>query len=430
MSDFLEELKSAINSGHWWDRPWWRDPLYQAEAGLEALEVERAFQTLIEVFDEAWANGQIDGLIREAKTLVAAGRLPEALRQFAEEQFQKAKCRNDEFGAARFLLGMLFDRGPSHPMFCELFGRSGLLPFSFLYELGRDLELLRADGLLGDLPGRLRDSREFDGAFGELNALARWVAVGVKVERNVHSGAGDKNCDWKVSDGQNVIYGEVKCLQIAKTNRVLSALVAGIFGRVMARLKAAGIRGRLDLELLIRPESLNEVQEFALKADATADEITRHVEQHVGEEGGVWQVVAGLAKYCHVGGKDAEVLHGSFAGIPYDFRWEAAKIMKVVRNHASQLPASGPGVMMLAEGGRAASLPFAHETGRRIVERFRVAGRRYAHISGVLVLKSLFVLGQGAVQLYTYVPNPEGTRLNLELLKRGFPNLRIWGHDA
>lgn len=214
MEDSPERRKSAIDSGRWWVIPWWKEPQYHAEAGFEASEIDGAFQALIDVFDEAWANEQIDRPILKVKALIAAGTLPGPLKQFAEEQFGKAKCRNDEFRAAQFLIGV-----PSHRMFGDLFGSRGPIPFKVLLQQGSDLQMLLKGRKLGKLKGRLRHPEQFEAAEWEVIVMARWLEAGVRVEPDWPSGNRGRNCDWKVSDGEDVIYGDVKCLDLCPKNK-------------------------------------------------------------------------------------------------------------------------------------------------------------------------------------------------------------------
>ena len=341
---------------------------------MQADAIEEAFAALRDVFNEDWVREQTDG---------------------------------------------------QHPMLPELFGATGLSPFSFSYELGEGLRILGQHGLLGNLPRRLKNTEEFDGAHAELNALAQWLEAGARVQRDVPSGNGNKNCDWKVWDGNAVIYGEVKRINVARLNREMSSLVALVFERVMARI-GNSVRGRFDLELLIRPKSLAEVQRFSEKAGEIADKIVRHLEACLGKASSDWQVVESLAKYRYVAGKESDRLQGGFVGIPYDMRAEADKTMDVVEEAASQLPSSGPGVVMISGGGRAAGLPFAREAGRRMVERFGMPESPCGHIAGVLIVRSYLVPEHGLTQLSVYVQNPVGPEVNMDLLKRGFPSLEIW----
>lgn len=168
----LDSIRKARGSGRWWDIPWWTDEMYLSEFGLSASQVDSAFVALREIFSDKWARRQVSN---------------------------------------------------QHPMLQELFGASGLSPFNFLYCLGRDAEILRKEGLWGDLGSRLRNAAEFVGARAEIRALAQWIGTGVTVQRAVPSGNGRRNCDWKVSDSGAKIYGEVKCIDLFPVNKRLTA---------------------------------------------------------------------------------------------------------------------------------------------------------------------------------------------------------------
>ena len=104
---------------------------------------------------------------------------------------------------------------------------------------------------------------------------------------------------------------------------------------------------------------------------------------------------------------------------------EADKIMDVVAETKSQIPISGPGVVVLAGGGRTTISVFGHKTAERMVERFREMPEAYENISGAVVLKSLFV-PEVVASSATFVPNTSGPSLSLELLQKGFPGLEVW----
>lgn len=375
MLDNFEKLWARENSGRWWDNPWWVDQQYQAEFHLQRAQVETAFNALREVFDVNWAK---------------------------------------EPGARR------------HPIFSDLFSASGLSPFVFLYRLGTSLRKLQEMDLLGDLPRRLRGIDEFEGACAEALVLEQWVEAGVKVERGAPSKKGNKRGDWKVSDGEAVIYGEVKRIWPARKNSERSDLGEFILGNVLERMGAAGVQGEVLFELLIRPESLSEVWQFKRLAQDIADKVMKHFEANRMAQSTGWQIVEGLARYRYVPGVEPEGLHGSFGGIPYNMRDEGDKMMEVVEEAATQLPSPGPGIVMISGSGRAAALPFADEIGQRIVDRFRMAGDSCSHIAGVLVVRNYLVPGHGLTQSAIFAKNPVGAALDTALLKRGFPSLSIW----
>jgi hypothetical protein len=152
--------------GPWWEVPWWAEEVYSKESGWSPSQIALAFANLRDVFSDKWSR----------------------------------------------------EVGP-HPMLPELFNARGLSPFTFLFKLGDDLGILLQKNLLGDLPRRLRSADEFDGARAELRALAQWTTAGLKIERNVLAGNGNRNCDWKVSEADTTIYGEVKCIEPAQANK-------------------------------------------------------------------------------------------------------------------------------------------------------------------------------------------------------------------
>lgn len=298
MSDGFDELSAIRISGRWWDIPWWADKMYAAEFGLSNDQVESAFAALSALFSEKWAKRQTDG---------------------------------------------------RHSILQELFGVRGLSPFSFLYSLGKDLEVLGEKRLLGNLERRLRNANGFSGARAELSALAQWAEAGVEIQRDAPSGNGNKNCDWKVSDGSVVIYGEVKCVDLSPVNKR---------------------RQFLDVPPWEREP------------------------------------------------------------VPFDLSAEGDKAMDVVEAYADQIPAQGPGVFMISGNGSAAALPFSEAAGKRILERFLAAGASLRHIAGILVVRTFLFPEHGLVQFVIFVRNPSCPNISMDLLRRGFPSLIIWGEKG
>lgn len=120
-------------------------------------------------------------------------------------------------------------------------------------------------------------------------------------------------------------------------------------------------------------------------------------------------------------------------GVPLDMKAEADKVMRSARKAAEQVPAGGPGVVMISAHGNAALTVFGSELPELIVQRFEKHPSDYTDISGILILRSMFFPEhpeRGEVQIGTYVPNPNGPRLSMTLLKRGVPNLQEWDATA
>lgn len=424
METFVADVEAAIKRGNWLERTWWRDSMYQTELALRADQIKEAFSALSKVFSKDWAKTEIDSVIAEAKKPLSPTRDISPWEKLLRDKLAEAKSRYDEYSAASSLCGM-------HPVFGHLFHRGGLDTFMFLYRMGGSLLALKQQGLLYGLVGRLRDGDQFEGACAELNMLADWIAAGVKVERDVCSAkgkTGQKNCDLKVSDGKDKIFIEIKCLEKSAANKERSSLTDCVVSKVLSRLNARGLNGLFEMELLLRPTSREEVSQQARDADRMADAIAKHAEQGAGDKSGEWRVIDGLARYRHVPGNEG--MRGGASGVPLDMRAEADKVMSAVRKAAKQVPAKGPGVVMVWAHGNAALTIFGSELPERIVQRFEERPTEYADISGVLILRSMFFPEHGEVEIGTYVPNPNGPRLSMELLKRGVPNLQEWDWKA
>lgn len=420
METYLAEVAATINSGHWWERTWWRDSIYQTELDLRTDQIEGAFTALREIFSEGWANAQIDNVIAKAKMPPPSTCAISPWEKLLRDKLAEAKSRYDEHSAASSLCGM-------HPVFGHLFHRGGLDTFMFLYRMGSGLKTLKQENLLGDLSGRLKEAGEFEGACAEMNVLAGWVDASVTVKRRA-AGKGNKNCDLKIWDGEDVIFIEVKRLENSPANKERSSLTDTIISHVLARLHAHGLDGLFEMELLLRPANRDEVNRTARDIEKMADEIVRHVEKRAEDKSGAWRVIDGLARYRHIADKSRGTFGGT-AGVPLDESAEADKIMDEVREHADQIPEKGPGLFVIVGSGNAMLTVFGSKLLERIVERFTDGKPVYADIAGVLILRSIYAQGIGEVPLGTYVPNPNGPSLCMELLRRGIVNLEVWGEE-
>jgi len=416
MDTYLSEVKTAIESGDWRSRTWWRSPLYQTDLKIGLGQIEEAFTALSKIFSKSWAIAQIDSIISEAKKPVTSDRAISPWESLLREKLAAAQSRYDEYYAASSICG-------AHPIFGHLFHRGGLDTFMFLYGIGSNLKSLKRE-ILGDLPGRMSKASEFEGASAELKFLASWAAVGINLKRHV-PGKGKKNCDLKISDGENAIYVEVKRLESSPTNKERSSLTDALVSSVLAQLHARGLDGLFEMELLLRPANRGEVKQTTDCIEQIANMIIRDAEQRADDKSGAWRVVDGLAKYRHIADKSRGTFGGT-AGLPLDERAEADKIMDEVRDHADQIPEKGPGLFVIMGSGNRSLTLFGPKLPERIAERFMEDRTAYADVSGVLILRSLYSLEDGEVEIPLFVPNPLGPRLSIDLLKRGVPNLQKW----
>lgn len=424
----MTDVEAAIISGRWITRTWWKDPSLRNELRITSKQVEDAFAALEEVFDEAWCTAQVDEIILHAKEPVPLSPgLSDEQRQWLEawdkllgEKLAEAKNRYQKYIAARSLCA-------THCIVEALFHRGGLDTFMFLYMIGSSLVMLKDKGLLNDLPARLRSDGQFEGARAELTIIASWVDAGARVERDVCSGKGKdgrKNCDLRVSNDSAEIFIEIKQPAESKANRERRLLTDIVVSEVLSRLHAKGLDGQFDMELLLRPKNREDVEQHLQDAKRTADAIAAHVQQFREDGSGTWKTVQGLARYRYMPAD--EKLRGEAGGVHQDSPAEADKVMRSVRDAVGQIPAGGPGLVMISGHGNPALTILAPEFPGRIVERFQERVADYADIAGVLILRSLYVSGHGEAELGTFVPNPAGPRLSLKLLKQGVPNLQEW----
>lgn len=419
---YKEEVDSAIRSGRWWERSWWRESIYETQCRLRPDQVEASFYSLQEVFSVAWADEQIDGLLTEVKTLLSNRKFTPAYDEWLREKLLAAQDRADEFHAVSIFFP------PKHPVFGYLFNRGGLDSFMFLYRLGRGLHVLKEKGLLGDLPGRLKKEEGFDGAYSELDVVANWIGAGVEVKRHI-PGKGGKNCDLEIRDGVKSVFVEVKHLKRAVANSERAALTDAISSKVLNQLHAHGLDGLFELEMLVRPSDREAVGQLANATDGIASQIAQHAEQHREDRSGDWRTIAGLARYRHILSADGRGTHGWVAGVPVDGRCEADKIMGEVLDHVEQIPAGGPGLFIIIGNGNPNLIIFGAELPSRIIEHFNDGQSTYADIAGVLILRRIYSQENGEAEFGIFVRNPKGPSLHMELLRRGVPNLEVWSNE-
>lgn len=129
----------------------WKDPNISVELQVNSHDVNEALQILKDIFHACWTKN----------------------------------------AAQEFVAGQ-----PVHPLLQTLF-MEGYVPLQTLYQLGNDLGILKKRGLLGGYLNRLRTRQEFHGARTEIKYLAAFARMQFALKRNVRSGEGSRNCDFK-----------------------------------------------------------------------------------------------------------------------------------------------------------------------------------------------------------------------------------------
>lgn len=185
----IERTKETLKTGRWWAIPWWRDGKYYEDGLFPRNIAEAAFNELIAVFDAKWMLGQ---------------------------------KRN---GTPLFL----------HRIANQLVAE-GLLPFQFLCELGINLHTARTACILGDIERRLKNHKEYwEAAAFELKFLSSAIRTGYEVKPNYPSGKGRHNCDFKVSEGSEAVFLEIKRPRelIARNQQIINKAQTHFFDKLL-----------------------------------------------------------------------------------------------------------------------------------------------------------------------------------------------------
>lgn len=168
-SKIVEPWKKILQTGEWWNPPWWREEKYCQDSLFKQGIVENAFAELRSIFDARWMLGERDKL------------------------------------------------GEKHPIFEILVHRRGLLAFRQLMELGLNILTVKESGLLTEtLKNDLTYTQNYQGAEFEIKILAHLLRKDFSVER----GEGGEP-DFTILKNSKRIWLEVKKLELSTTNKNL-----------------------------------------------------------------------------------------------------------------------------------------------------------------------------------------------------------------
>lgn len=345
-----EKVSMIIKTGKWWAIPWWRRDQYYGDSELTKADANNAFLMLRKTFSAKWLVEQRNLLIADARKWLTENNG----QDFVNAQFSglKDKLKNASKPLEVYRLCRMNGIKPRHPLFDELFSE-GLLPFKHLVALGRDLLAAKRNRLLGDLPKRLKDAQNYPGAHFELEMLSYLVRKGFKIRRNPASQTGKKKADLRVEKGSEMLFIELKRLELSPTNKNISNISNIIFRHIIFDPDISSARVDLHLELakdlrekVKKKSGLDDLQR---SVPIITKKIKEHIADNIRNKDWGRHVIPGLAEYeMHSRASESIGGQGSFGGLPFSPEAEVKKIFRnAVKEASDQLPTDAPGLLIV-----------------------------------------------------------------------------------
>jgi len=229
IDNYNRRLRTILNSGEWWISPWWEDEYYLKNCSFSKREIPASFKILKKIFNKQWFTNERDYVINEALICLEANvnnikKDPIALHLY--NSVVTAQDYHEKFYAVH-----PFGFRARHEVFSLLI-HPGTIPLSILTMLGKDIVEVEKAGLIGDFYKRLRDARQFPGAYFEVEILAILCRGSFVIER--HPAIDSKRCDFKVMKDHEIVFLELKRLEPAYLNKTLSRLSQAMFEEIIS----------------------------------------------------------------------------------------------------------------------------------------------------------------------------------------------------
>lgn len=400
-----ERNENTLKTGEWWAIPWWQEDQYYGNSQFRKDEVEEAFLMLRGIFDAKWLINQRDRVITEAKNWLKEngkkGITNNLLSSFKEElesaleplEVYKA-CTRREFRS-------------KHPLF-NGFLRGGQCPFNYFVALGRDLRNVKDAKLIGNLPKRLKDANEFSGAHFELNMLAHLTRLRYSIKRDVLTGKGNNNSDFRIEKGSEVFFVELKNLEQSRTNKDISRF-SDLFHPILTGI------GKLlnDSNSIIQHPKLSEnLKEKIIKNEISyisikkiAQQVWHDVTIKIKNKDWGHHTIEGIAEYDLLQ-REGEAIGDTdgFLKLPFSMEKEAEKICQVIDKYKDQLPVNEPGIFIIGS-----SFPLnCVEPALSTCEDWK----RYQHVSAIVLVYTYFS-SKGICHELLLIQNPNAA-LNID----------------
>lgn len=380
-SKVLEHDTYALNTGEWWASRWWEDDQYYENGVFSKTIATTAILKLKDYFDATWFKKQRNTVIKEVEQFLKKGNGSQAKHHL--ERLQSASSPSKSY----FICAHLGFRS-EHPLF-NTFLIEGSISLETLFTLSNDLDSLTNAGLLGDYPKRLKnDAKGFNGTQFELRIMAYLLNQGFTIRRNELSGVGNRNLDLRVEKDSEVLFCEVKNLDLSRTNKELSDLTKKIFFDTLfsnPTIQRASVY--INIELLSELQTKATVKDNLYELQQLSKEIThliiKDVEEKIKKEEWGTHTIPGIAKYSIF--KKENGSSGSFTGFPYCQDAEVEKIFqKAVEEASSQLPKDKAGLLIIR-----VSFSVDYDTvAARLFDFMSENSSEYRHICAILLIKN------------------------------------------
>lgn len=344
-----ERYDNTLKTGEWWTNPWWQEDCYYNDRLFTREEAESAFIQLKEIFDAKWVRKQRDAVIAKAKKWLKEHE-QEVSRNPLSLDF-KEKLDNLSSPSEDYETCTLLGFRSEHPLFNEFF-KEGLGPFNYLVALGRGLRNVKDAKRIGNLPKRLKNANQYSGAHFELKMLAHLTRLGYSIERDIPSGRGNQNADFRIEKGSEVIFIELKSLEWSRTNKeiyAISCLFNPFFDLAFRNLLIS------SNSMILHPELSEDLKAKIIKNDLSlqslqkiAQQLWKHIIERINKKEWGHHTLEKIAEYDLFQRKGNGVgdTDGFFKS-PFSMEKEAKKIFEVIDTYKERLPDNQPGIFMI-----------------------------------------------------------------------------------
>lgn len=373
----IKRVRITLATGQWWAIPWWRD--YNNLVAHTHDEIEAVFTLLKDIFDAEWFKKERDSIIIKTKKWLEEHK--EKVSQYPTLLKLEEKLYNLSDPVETYTICQSIGFCVDHPLF-NLFLAEGLFPLQYLTNLGSNLLTIKETGLLGrDLIKRLKNSNEYLGAHFELEFISHLIRKRYSLKRHPYYGR-SRRCDLTVSRGLEILFIELKKLQLSHTNELVLYISNLIFSNIIKDpfIRSASVKLSLELSKDLRINT--KCNKVLTKWQIIAKQIKDHIKEKIQHKTWGHYIIPDLAEYdLYPREKNNLGISGSFKGLPLLQEAEINKIFRnAVKEALKQLPFKEPGILIVNT-----PLPLDLNTVREFaLSKFEKNRQRYQYLSAIV----------------------------------------------
>jgi hypothetical protein len=303
------------------------------------------------------------------------------------------------------------------------------VPFQYLSNLGINLLTTKKYKLLEKgLISRLKNGNEYLGAHFELWFLSHLIRNKCSIEIEPRSGTGNKKGDFKVFRGSEILFIELKRLQLSHI-RILSSYISDlIFHTVLNDPVVSTTLHTLSFKLYEKLGTKTKEEQNGLINNwpVIATHVKDHIIERIRDKNWGHHIIPGLAEY-DISPREENSIGGPFIGSPLSSEPEVDRIFyNAVERALKQLPIGEPGILII-EPSFPLNLTMLQQVA---LQRFEENQQKYQHLSA-MVLVNIFYSEKRIQHQFTVVINPYATHdVSNYTIMKDILSLDIWQNLA